>query len=87
VHGVVVPRAEENHVVEVGRAAVLPFVDVVGLASGRVDAAAGCGAVLVADLECSAESRWCGAVGASDVEHLPSALPDDVGEPAPLVIS
>jgi hypothetical protein len=55
-------------------------VDVVGLAARRVDAAAGCGAVLVADLESAAEPGWCGAVGASDVEHLAPALPDDVGE-------
>jgi hypothetical protein len=80
VHGVVVAGAQENHVVEIGRAASFPFVDVVGLAPGRVDAAAGGGAVLVADLECSAQAWWCGAVGASDVEHLAAAFGDGVGE-------
>jgi hypothetical protein len=75
-------RAQQQHVVEVGSAALFPFVDVVGLAAGRVDAAAGCGAVLVADLECSAESRWCGAVGASDVEHLPPTFPNHVRQSA-----
>jgi hypothetical protein len=84
VHGVVMPRAQENHVVEVGSAVSFPFVDVVGLAPCWVDAAAGCGAVLVADLECSAQAWWCGAVGASDVEHLPPAVPDHVGEPGPV---
>jgi hypothetical protein len=87
VHGVVVPRAQEDHVVEVGSAVSFPFVDVVGLAPCWVDAAAGCGAVLVADLEGFAESWWCGAVGASDVEHLPPAFPDDRREPVPFVIS
>jgi hypothetical protein len=76
------PRAQENHVVEVGSAAVLPLVDVVGFASGGVDAAAGCGAVLVTDLERLAESRWCGAMGASDVEHLPPTFPDHVRQSA-----
>jgi hypothetical protein len=87
VDGVVVAGAEQDHVVEIGRAASFPFVDVVRFAAGGVDAAAGCGAVLVADLECSAQSRGCGAVRASDVEHLPALLADDVGEPAPLVTS
>jgi hypothetical protein len=84
VDGVVMPRAQENHVVQIGSAAVLPFVDMVRFASAGVDAAAGGGAVLVADLERSAQSSWCGAVGASDVEHLAPAVPDDVSEPGPI---
>jgi hypothetical protein len=33
VHGVMMPAAQENHVVEVGSAVSFPLVDVVGLAS------------------------------------------------------
>ena len=50
----VMTGAEQDQVVEVGASAVLPFVDVVGVAAGGVGVAAGERAVPVAAFQCAA---------------------------------
>lgn len=77
VEEVVVAGAEQDEVAQAGRAAVFPGADVVGFASGGVDAAAGEAAVSVAGVQGGALGSGRGAGAAGDAVDV-GAVPGEV---------
>jgi len=72
---VVMPRAEQDGVVDVGRAACFPRGDVVCVGAAHVDPASGERAVTIPAFESAAQPRRHDPVGASDVENFVGVLP------------
>ena len=73
--------ADQDAVVQVGAAVVLPVLDVVGVAPSGVASAAGCLAVPVACLQGAALAWGHRSVFAADPEHLDGVLAQQVGQP------
>src|SRR5215475_3034874 len=81
VDGAVVGPAEQGQVVQVGKAAVGPVGEVVGVGPGGWAVAAGEDAAAVAHDQCGAQRGWDGAGAPADVQRLAGAVGDDPGDP------